>query len=202
MPALDKYGQKIPYPVLSDVPNAETAFGGLTNAVVAQSNMIFANANERAANIPTPVDGMETYLVAEQRKEVRVNGTWQAVVTSTLPWLDVVLGSAYQPYGGSTVAPRVRREGSIVYLEGRMVRKDLANIPASNSVILGTIPLAYQPVGHYAEGFCTVSNATDGTPLARVEIWHGTAPTDPGTIRFWSDKPTSFIGFSSWWFVN
>lgn len=202
MPALDKYGQKIPYPVLSDVPNAETAFGGLTNSVVAQSNMVFANANERAANLPEPVEGMETYLVAEQRKEIYRNGTWQAFVTATKPWLNVTLATGYTAYGGATVAPRVRQEGSIVYLEGRLKRTDNGNIPASNSIILGTIPLAYQPVGHYAEGFCSVSNATDGTPLARVEIWNGSAPTDPGTIRYWSDKPTAFVGFSSWWFVN
>lgn len=74
----------------------------------------------------------------------------------------------------------------------------------ADNVIIGTIPNGYQPVGHYAETSCTLSHesAYPGTPLGRIEIWHDTAATNPGTIRLFTDKTTSFVGFSAWWFVN
>ena len=141
--------------------------------------------------------GMVTYLEDVKLWQGWNGTTWQTILASTLPWANVQLASGYEAYIGSTVGPRVRREGSIVYLEGRLQRTGGSNIPASDSLTLGTIPTAYRPVGHYAEGFTTTSNSGSGTPLARIEIWN----TD-GTIRYWSDRPTSWVGFSNWWFIN
>lgn len=196
MSKTDKYQQSVPYPVLGDAPNAETALGDIVNGAVALSNMRFANANARAAAIPSPVDGMETYLIAEQRKEIRVAGTWQEVVRGTRGWVDVTLGSLYQIYNGSTVAPRVRQVGPIVYMEGRLQRKDGANIPKADPLTVGIVPSGYRPVGHYAEGSISITNAGAGAPVGRVQI-----DTD-GTVSVVTDKPTTWIGFSSWWFVN
>lgn len=205
MPTQDMYGQNIRYPVLSDASNAETAFGGVVNGVVPQSNMRFANENERAANLPNAVEGMETYLVAEQRKDIYRNGAWQEVIASRLPWANVTLATGFVPWVGNTVGPRVRREGNIVYLEGRMMKSDTSNIDAQNDFILGTVPQAYWPVGHYAEGQVSLSNAGAGAPVGRIEVWPdlpGNSTNTPGAIHFWSDKATQWVGFSSWWFVN
>ncbi|WP_329168304.1 hypothetical protein OG709_29895 [Streptomyces sp. NBC_01267] len=196
MPKNDNYLQNVPYPVLSDAPNIETATSGIVNSVVPLTNMTFSNSNARAAAVPRPVDGMETYLVAEQRKEVYVNGTWQEVIRGTLGWANVALPSGYRAYVGSTIGPRVRRVGPIVYLEGRL-EKTSGSIAAADSLTIGTVPTAYRPVGHYAEGFVTSSNAGAGTPLGRIEVWH----TD-GTIRLWTDRATPWVGFSAWWFVT
>ncbi|MET9480948.1 hypothetical protein [Streptomyces sp. NPDC006638] len=197
MPTFDDLSQGVQHPVLGDAPNIESDFRTLVGGIVPKLNMIFANANERAANLPNPAEGMETYLVAEQRKEVRVNGSWQEVIRGTLGWTNVSLASGYRAYVGSTIGPRVRRVGPIVYMEGRLEKTNGTDIPASDSLTLGTIPAAYRPVGHYAEMACTTSNAGSGTPLARIEVWN----TD-GSIRYWSDRATAFVGFSSLWFVT
>jgi hypothetical protein len=197
MPGTDIYSQNVSYPKLQDQPNIEAALSATVNAAVPKMNMTFADANARAAAIPKPVEGMETYLVAERRKEIRVQGVWQQIVMTTFPWANVVLTGTYEAFIGSTVGPRVRREGSIVYLEGRMQRKDVGLIPPSEGLVIAQIPTSYRPVGHYAEGFATISNSGNGTPLARIEIWN----TD-GSVRYYSDRSTQWIGFSSWWFVN
>lgn len=197
MPGQDDLSQNVQFPVLSDAPNIENDLRTLVGGVVPKLNMIFANAAERAANLPAPVEGMETYLVAEQRKEVRANGAWQEVIRGTLGWTNVSLSFGYRAYVGSTIGPRVRRVGPIVYMEGRLEKTSGTDIPASDSLTLGIIPAAYRPVGHYAEMACTTSNAGTGTPLARIEVWN----TD-GSIRYWSDRATAFVGFSAWWFVT
>lgn len=82
MPGTDNYAQNVPYPKLSDQPNIESSMSALVNGAVALSNMTFANANARAAAIQTPVVGMETYLIAEGRKEVYTGTGWTPLQTS------------------------------------------------------------------------------------------------------------------------
>jgi hypothetical protein len=200
MPTTDDWGQGISLAALTDAPDLPRAIADLANGVIPRGVLTFASASARGATLvgaAAPHPGMVTFLTDVDRLDVYDGSKWQTVLTATLPWANVSLASGYAAYGGSTVGPRVRREGDIVYLEGRLQRSNGANIGAADNLTLGTVPAAYRPVGHYAEGFCTISNASTGTPLARVEIWH----TD-GTIRYWSDKSTTFVGFSSWWFIN
>lgn len=79
MPGFDAYEQNVQYPRLGDTPNAETAFSTLTNGLVPLTNMVFANANARAATIPNPVAGMETWLISEGRKDVYWGNAWVPV---------------------------------------------------------------------------------------------------------------------------
>lgn len=85
MPGTDDYGQNVPYPKLSDQPNIEAAMLALVNGVVPLTNMMFANANARAAAIANPVVGMTTYLVAENRTDVYTGSTWVRFVTGPQP---------------------------------------------------------------------------------------------------------------------
>lgn len=198
MPTTDTYGQGIDLISLTDAPDMAKAIADLARGVIPRTVMRFASASERGATLTTPEAGMLTYLEDVQRLDVYDGTAWQAVVSATLPWANVSLGIAYEAYEGTTVGPRVRREGSIVYLEGRLQRKDGNTIGVTDAHILGTVPVGYRPAGHYAEGAVMISNGfSDETPLARIEVWH----TD-GTIRYWSQKVTNFIGFSNWWFVD
>lgn len=202
MPTPDPYGAGAMMAALTDAPDAAKLAADLGVPLAKLVVIPFNSASDRAAVLTSPDPGMVTFL-----RDIKVwqgwdGSAWQTIVAATLPWANVTLASGYVGYGGSTVAPRVRREGSIVYMEGRLAKPALASIPASDNVILGTIPLAYQPIGHYAEMACTISNAAAGPPVARIEVWHKTAAEDPGTIRYWSDKATTFVGFSSWWFIN
>lgn len=202
MPTPDPYGADALLAALTDAPDAAKLAADIGIPLAKLSVIPFASVSERAAVLATPSAGMVTFLQDTKIWQGYDGQNWQTIVAATLPWANVTLGSGYVAYGGSTVGPRVRREGSIVYLEGRLAKTGGATIPASDNVILGTIPLAYQPIGHYAEDACTISNAAAGPPVARIEVWHKTAASDPGTIRYWSDKATTFVGFSSWWFIN
>lgn len=200
MPTQDSHGQGISLISLTDAPDMAKAIADLAAGVIPRSVLRFASASTRGATLvkgAAPQPGTVTFLEDVKRLDVYDGSKWQAIVSATLPWANVSLASGYTAWEGSTVGPRVRREGSIVYLEGRLQRTNGTDIAASDSVILGTIPSAYRPVGHYAEGVVTLTNAGANTPVGRIEIWH----TD-GTIRYWSDKATSFVGFSSWWFIN
>jgi hypothetical protein len=199
--ATDTYGQGVQIPALTDAPNISLV-GQSMDDIIAKSNMSFASATDRNATLTDPVAGMVAFLDDSKIFTGYDGSTWQTIVASTLPWANVVLPSGYQAWIGNTVGPRVRREGSIVYLEGRMMRTDSTNIAAQDGLTIGTVPLAYQPVGHYAEGHVSLSNAGTGAPVGRIEIWHRESTDGPGTIRLWTDKPSQWIGFSSWWFVN
>lgn len=201
MPTTDAWGQGISLASLTDAPDLPKAIADLATGVIPRGVLPFASASTRGATLTgnsAPHAGMVTYLQDVDRLEVWDGSKWQAIVSSTLPWANVTLGSAYEAWDGSTVGPRVRREGSIVYLEGRLQRQDGGTIGATDSLVLGTVPAAYRPVGHYAESAALISNGYQTiAPVARIEIWH----TD-GTIRYWSQKSTQFVGFSAWWFVD
>ncbi|CAM5387655.1 hypothetical protein SMICM304S_02375 [Streptomyces microflavus] len=81
MPTTDGYGQKVPYPVMSDAPNIELAFQGAVNALTKQTVLRFANANERSATLMgafAAVPGMLSYLIAEDRwDQFDGDGVWR-----------------------------------------------------------------------------------------------------------------------------
>ncbi|CAO0836099.1 Phage tail protein OS=Streptomyces microflavus OX=1919 GN=Smic_81170 PE=4 SV=1 [Streptomyces microflavus] len=81
MPTTDGYGQKVPYPVMSDAPNIELAFQGAVNALTKQTVLRFANANERSAMLMgafAAVPGMLSYLIAEDRwDQFDGDGVWR-----------------------------------------------------------------------------------------------------------------------------
>lgn len=143
MPSFDKWGQKVPYPKLSDAPNIETALRDLVNASVAQVVLRFANANERAAALSgaTPaVPGMLTYLIAEDRWEARrANGTW--LLMSDGAWQSLTYSSGYVANAGS---PGWRQKaGGGVELRGRIQRTGGTNFTADNAWrVFSTIPIA------------------------------------------------------------
>lgn len=100
MPGTDDYGQDAPYPKLSDQPNAETAFGSLVNAIVPLTNMTFKNAADRAAAITAPVAGMESYLIAEGRKEYYSGTAWTTLTPGQwqpIPFSSTWVGRAGAP---------------------------------------------------------------------------------------------------------
>ncbi|WP_369147049.1 hypothetical protein [Streptomyces sp. R44] len=111
MPQQDNYGQDVSYPVLSDPPNIETAFDGVVNGLVNRSAMRFADANERAATLTgttAPKAGMVTYLVAENRLELRMgDGTWQTLTPG--PWVPLTFASGYEARSGSPAYRIVNR---------------------------------------------------------------------------------------------
>lgn len=78
MPDLDGYGQSISLWQMTDAPSIPDAIKAIADGVIPRSNLRYASASARNANVTAPVDGMQTWLVAEGRLEIYHNGSWLA----------------------------------------------------------------------------------------------------------------------------
>ena len=79
MPLTDSKGQGIPYPVLTDVPNAETFGRNLVEAVAGKLVMVYPSASVRGATITSPTSGMVSYLADVKRLEIYDGNSWQHI---------------------------------------------------------------------------------------------------------------------------
>ncbi|MCT2594233.1 DUF2793 domain-containing protein [Streptomyces sp. N2-109] len=95
MPANDNYGQQIPYPLLTDRPNAQSAFSNLVDAMVPMTNMRFISASVRGAVLTNPQAGMVTWIQDVGRLEVYDGAAWVAFSVGTSLWTDIPLVSGY-----------------------------------------------------------------------------------------------------------
>ncbi|MEV7425163.1 hypothetical protein [Streptomyces sp. NPDC091212] len=172
MPKNDSYSQSVPFPVLSDAPNIETAMSSLVNGLVPLTVMRFANANSRSATLIgayKPVPGMITYLLAEDRWEAyQASGGW--LLLSDGPWTGFTYSSGYSAYMGS---PGWRRKaGGGIELRGRWRKNSGSLIDTGDITQFASIPSAIAPasVRHFicASNRTTTSGVTRYT--ARIEV--------------------------------
>lgn len=143
MPGTDDYGQEVPYPKLSDAPNIEAAMSALVNGVVPLTNMIFANANERAASVPAPVAGMESYLVAEARKEYYNGSAWVSMTPG--PWTPLPFNAGYNARAGN---PGFQIVGDMVRLRGLVQRTDAGQMHTTDAdpwLEVAALPIGARP---------------------------------------------------------
>lgn len=143
MPGTDSLQQNVPYPKLSDVPNIETATSSLVNAVVPLVNLRFASANARAAALPSPAAGTETFLIAEARKELWDGTQWVALTPG--PWLPLPFITGYNARAGN---PGYRIVGDVVQLRGLIQRTDggqMVTTTADSWLEFATLPTTARP---------------------------------------------------------
>lgn len=183
MAGSDSYGQNVPYPKLNDVPNAETGFGSMANALAALSNMTFANANARASTLTTPVVGMETYLVAEGRKEYYDGTQWTTITPGQ--WKPIPFASGYVALSGS---PSYRIVNGMVQMRGTGQRSNGAPlVPMSQLHVVTNLPAEARPTG--SRWFAVATEWTNSI-YARLEVnADGTmnliVPEQTGTAPSW-----------------
>ncbi len=79
MPLTDSKGQNIPYPLLTDRANIETAGGNMAEAVAEKVVMTFASASVRNATLTEPTSGMTTWLQDTSRMEIFDGNEWRPV---------------------------------------------------------------------------------------------------------------------------
>ncbi|MEU1074302.1 MULTISPECIES: hypothetical protein [unclassified Streptomyces] len=143
MPGYDSLLQNVPYPKLSDAPNIETAMAALVAALVPLNNMRFADTNARNAAIPSPVAGMETYLVAEARKELFDGTAWVPLTPG--PWVPLTFKTGYTANSGN---PGFRIVGDMVQLRG-IIQKvgggQMVTSPANGWLDVATLPISARP---------------------------------------------------------
>ncbi|MET9425643.1 hypothetical protein ABZY06_33905 [Streptomyces sp. NPDC006540] len=197
MPLTDSRGQGVPYSVLSDKPNAQTLGKGIVDALVDKVVMTFASATVRGATIPAPTEGMVTYLKDTDVIQV-FNGTeWRTLLTADTAWTDVTLENGWSSQAGGWPAPRLRRNGNVVHLEGHAEWLEGMAIPPQNGRLLGYVPLGFRPANFHADGLVTISSNSGDTPTGRVEI-----NKDTGAVQFWTAMQSTWFGFNATWFVN
>lgn len=172
MPRNDMYGQSVPYPVLSDAPNIETAMSALVNGIIPYGVMRFKDAAERSATFVGTVKfvpGMITYLAAEDRWEAyQANGTWLPL--SDGPWTPLTFKAGYNAFGGS---PGWRRKaGGGIELRGRF-QKTVGNLVNDGTIVpFATLPSSITPAA--ARFYICASNRISSGGVthytARVEV--------------------------------
>ncbi|WP_050987905.1 hypothetical protein [Streptomyces sp. W007] len=144
MPTTDGYGQKVPYPVMSDAPNIELAFQGAVNALTKQTVLRFANANERSATLMgafTAVPGMLSYLIAEDRwDQFDGDGVWRPLTPGA--WKPISFASGYTAFGGS---PGYRIVNGCVELRGAFQRTGGTNFAQNTELTAFTLPTEARP---------------------------------------------------------
>lgn len=95
MPLTDSFGQNVPYPTLTDKPNAQTLGQGIVENIVPKSVMTFPSAIVRGATIVNPVGGMCTYLKDVARLELYDGDAWVTVAAGTSTWKTIALAGGF-----------------------------------------------------------------------------------------------------------
>jgi hypothetical protein len=140
MPGVDDLDQNVPFPLLSDPPNIESATSNLVDAVVPKLNMTFADANARAATIPAPTPGMECFLIAEKRKEIFDGTSWVTLTASG--WTSLTFASGYIANTGS---PGYRIVNQCVELRGTGRNSGNTAVPVNAEFVIATLPAIARP---------------------------------------------------------
>lgn len=149
MPTTDDYDQDVEIASLTDAPDASKLAREIVNAVVQRSVMRFATASARNATLTSPIDGMVTYLTAEQQLQARVAGAWVVVGTASSPWVTVGLVSGFAHNGNSNGTMQYRRinlfgEPSI-QLKGALSVTYSPSIPNSGIFTASPLPTSSRP---------------------------------------------------------
>ncbi|MFG2292051.1 hypothetical protein [Streptomyces sp. NPDC048603] len=137
---MDELDQNVPYPHLSDPPNIESAMGNLVSAAVPKLNMVFDDANARAATIPSPVAGMECFLKAEKRKEIFDGTAWVTITPSG--WIPISYASGYTARAGS---PAYRIVNQTVELRGQVQNSGNTDLPTNAPFVIANMPTIARP---------------------------------------------------------
>jgi hypothetical protein len=95
MPLTDSKGQNVPYPVLTDKPNARSFGENMVEAFADKLVMRFASASVRGATITSPKPGMMAWLDDVQRMEVYTGSRWDSVANGTSVWHTPSLASPW-----------------------------------------------------------------------------------------------------------
>jgi len=107
-----------PYLTPSDPPDLAGISKLIVDWAALRSNMRFASTAARDAAIPSPVEGMVSWLNDTNRLYVHNGTAW--VLLSALDdtgWIAPALGSGWSVYNGETIG--YRRLNGVTYLRGR-----------------------------------------------------------------------------------
>lgn len=152
MPLTDSYGQGIPFPTLTDKPNAQTLGQGIVEGLTPRSVMSFASAVVRGGTIKKPVAGMLSYIEDVARWEGFDGESWVTLGSGTSAWKTPVLANGYTDNGNDNGPLRYRRvnlfgEVSVMWQGGLNLTYSVATktLPNGGVIVDQTLPVDYRP---------------------------------------------------------
>lgn len=129
MPLTDSYGQNVPYPTLTDKPNAQTLGQGIVEGLMPRCVMVFPSAVVRGATITTPTAGMVSWLQDVGRLEVFDGTSWVSFGYGANTWKTISLAPGYTHNGN----------------ENGTVQYRLVNLFGENAIMLrGGVNIVYK----------------------------------------------------------
>lgn len=205
MPLTDSYGQNIPYPTLTDKPNAQTLGQGIVEGLTPKSVMSFPSASVRGATISNPVSGMVTWLDDEERMELFDGASWVSFAYGTNQWTNVTLATPWvngpDGNGANSNGPFQYRKVNLfgeptLFFRGAIQRGNPVTYPSDPPnplTITGTpLPAAVRPVFKRTVSI-PVSDAGSTRITLKMDI------ETSGNLSIWgfgpNDKP-QWIGFN------
>lgn len=165
MPATDKYGQEIPYSLLTDAADAQQLGKGIADAAAGRSVMRFASAANRGATLAgdsAPQEGMVAYLKDADRLDYYDGANWNPLTPG--PWIPFPVASGISYNSGS---PAYRLVNGSVELRGTLRRTDGEGFAEATTTHVGTLPGGYWPA--YYRYYVTATEWA-AQLFARIEI--------------------------------
>ena len=183
MPLTDSYGQNVPYPTLTDKPNAQTLGQGIVEGIVPKSVMTFASATVRGATISSPKAGMVSWLQDTKLLEVYDGASWSTVGSGSSIWKKLTLVTKYT-HGGNDNGDAEYRVVNLFGERTIMFRGGIAidyagSTSAPNSGIFATLPTDVRP-SHLrtVTVACSIAGKSDRTAV-KLDI-----RSDTGALQF------------------
>ncbi|MFE3202266.1 hypothetical protein [Embleya sp. NPDC059237] len=183
MPATDKYGQSIPYSLLTDGADAQQLGKGIADGAAARVVMRFASAANRGATLlgdSAAQEGMVTYLTDADRLDYYDGTTWIAL--SPGPWLPLPLASGISARSGS---PAYRVVNGSVQIRGTLQKSDSSTFENGSATTVTTLPVGYRPTGSRyhiqptewtANIHCRVEILPNGEVTVIIPVSDGSSP--------------------------
>ncbi|MFJ9408583.1 hypothetical protein [Streptomyces sp. NPDC101393] len=95
MPLTDSKGQNVPFPVLTDKPNARSFGENMVEALAGQLVMRFPSRSVRGATLTTPEAGMMSWIDDLALMEMYDGDNWTAVASGQTVWTDFPLAAPW-----------------------------------------------------------------------------------------------------------
>jgi hypothetical protein len=196
VPLTDAQGQNVPYPTLSDKPNAQTAFQGIVDNLTPKTVMTYASATVRGATITVPKSGMLTWLQDVRRLEVYDGTGWSTVTAGSSAWTTVTLSQGYAHNGNNQGTFQYRRinlfgEVGLMFRGGLTVTYQNNDVKYTNEMNSVALPSNCRPTSLRSLVIpCSDVNSAritmkmDVTTVGTLNLWGVQAGSNPAWIGF------------------
>lgn len=189
MPLTDSYGQNVPYPTLTDKPNAQSLGQGIVEGIVPKTVMTFASDTVRGATITSPKPGMCTWLTDVQRLDVYDGTQWATVAAGTSSWKTLAMATGDFRHDGNNNGDAQYRivnlfgHRTIMFRGGVWIDNYSSTYQAPNQGHFATLPSPDCPTKlRTITVACSIAGKSDRTSV-KLDINTNTNKDKPGWLQ-------------------